>query len=263
MLDLVERMLDRLCHSDHAELISWAAPIPSFGSIEDSTVATLGINPSNREFVDAEGLELTGNERRFHTLGSLGLSEWSEANSSDTQQIADSCFEYFFRNPYNGWFKRLDAIIAGTGRSYYDRLFPACHIDLLPFATDSKWATLTTSRRNALLRSNTDLLIELIRVSKSEVMILNGQSVVTEFQAITGANLDAKEMPSWSLPRANSNDVTGIAYSGYLTSIAGELLPREIRILGFNHNIQSSFGVTSVVTNRIAKWVGDNAHVTH
>lgn len=52
-------------------VIPWAAPIISFGDLSKSKIATLGLNPSNREFVDSSGNELLGFNRRFHTLQSL------------------------------------------------------------------------------------------------------------------------------------------------------------------------------------------------
>ena len=259
MKNILKTMLQRLSNSDDSELLSWAAPIPSFGNLQGTSIATLGINPSNREFVDDNGVELTTRERRFHTLKSLQLEEWSDAGGDELELIVDSCNEYFFRNPYNAWFRRLDSIVAGTGHSYFDRMFPACHIDLLPFATDCKWGTLSGIRRKHLLRSNADLLRSLIQSSDLELLILNGQSVVTEFERISGTSLTAETMQGWQLPRGNGENVPGIAYTGVCRSIVGEKLPRDIKVLGFNHNIQSSFGVTSSVVRNIAKWVRETA----
>ena len=70
-------------------------------------VATVGINPSNLEFMDEAGNELQGAARRFHTLTSLGLQSWGEADSRHLETIAHSCSAYFDRNPYDRWFKRL------------------------------------------------------------------------------------------------------------------------------------------------------------
>jgi hypothetical protein len=259
MKKLVRTMLQRLSDSDDVELISWAAPVPSFGNLQRAPIATLGINPSNREFVDEDGVELTTQKRRFHTLRSLQLEEWSHAGGEEIELIVESCNEYFFRNPYNGWFKRLDAIVAATGHSYYDRIFPACHIDLLPFATDSKWGTLAVNRRKNLLRNNADLLKTLIESSHLKLLILNGQSVVSEFELAAGVTLTSQKMPGWVLPRSNGENVPGVAYTGSCSLFAGEKLPRPIKVLGFNHNIQSSFGVTSNVIGNIARWVGQNA----
>ena len=68
---------------DGAEVIPWSCPIPSFGDPYRSRVGTLGINPSNREFVDRYGNELEGTARRLHTLHSVTVPravwnfEWS------------------------------------------------------------------------------------------------------------------------------------------------------------------------------------------
>src|SRR6266404_1443749 len=80
-----------------ANVIPWSCPVPSFGDLSGSRLATLGINPSNREFVDSSGNELDGPSRRLHTLKSLGLSRWSDANSGHVQSIVDSCRTYFSR----------------------------------------------------------------------------------------------------------------------------------------------------------------------
>lgn len=256
MKDLIGTMIERLAAYKQSEVMSWAAPVPSFGNLARSSIATLGINPSNREFVDEAGKELTLDERRFHTLHSLKIRKWEKAGHKETDLILDSCNEYFFRNPYNGWFKKLDAIISSTGFSYYDRFFPACHIDLVPFATEQKWGTLPATQRKALLLNNADLLKRLIQESNLQYLILNGQSVVSEFEIASGLCLEAELVEGWQLPRATGQGVPGIAYTGICHTIAGKSLSKPITILGFNHNIQSSFGVTTAVMRNIAKWVG-------
>src|SRR5208282_3919300 len=116
-------------------VIKWSAPVPSFGDLSTSLVATIGLNPSNREFVDDLGQELCHADRRFHTLGSLGLDAWSEADTRHLQLILLSCSGYFRNNPYDRWFKKLDQIVSGTSASFYTDLYPACHLDLIPYAT--------------------------------------------------------------------------------------------------------------------------------
>src|SRR2546430_419381 len=77
-------------------VIPWSCPVPSFGDLSNSILATIGLNPSNREFVDDEGEELDGKSRRFHTLHSLGLARWSDVNAQHLELIKDSCRAYFF-----------------------------------------------------------------------------------------------------------------------------------------------------------------------
>ena len=102
------------------DIIEWASPIPYFGDPSKAEIATVGLNPSNREFVNPNGFELTGSERRFETLTSLGISSWKSAKKDHLYKIYTSCTEYFFKNPYDGWFKSLDKILGKTSFSFPD-----------------------------------------------------------------------------------------------------------------------------------------------
>src|SRR5438046_4260928 len=103
-------LIDRLDSSAlwTTNVIRWSCPVPSFGDLSNSRVATLGLNPSNREFVDEFGEELQGTFRRFHTLRSLGITSWSEVDARHLRLILESCRTYFFANPYDTCVKRLD-----------------------------------------------------------------------------------------------------------------------------------------------------------
>src|SRR5438045_226057 len=110
MHNTLATLLDRLDSPALAEtdVIGWGCPVLFFGDLSNSRVATLGLNPSNREFVDEAGIELSGCVRRFHTLQSLGLSSWSQASAMHLELIINNYCDYFDANPYDVWFKRLD-----------------------------------------------------------------------------------------------------------------------------------------------------------
>jgi len=251
---LLDRISDEAARE--ADVIHWGCPVPAFGDPAGARVATLGLNPSNREFVGDDGLELVGDLRRFHTLASLGLSDWDAADADHLDRILASCRNYFAGNPYDRWFRRLDAVVSATGASFYDPGSPACHLDLVPYATARKWTALTPRQRVGLLRLTGDTLGLLLRRSSIRVLILNGQSVVSHFQEATGFALDRTKMPDWSLSRQSSADVTGYAYQGRMDAILGYPLSHELLVLGFNHNRQSSYGVTSAVIAAIRGWIG-------
>lgn len=254
-------LLDRLSHdaARAADVIPWGCPVPAFGDPTVARVATLGLNPSNREFVGEDGAELVGEGRRFHTLASLGLAGWDEAGADHLDRILASCRDYFAGRPYDRWFRRLDAVVAATGASFYDPASPACHLDLIPYATARKWAALSTRQRAGLLTLAGDTLGLLLRRSAVRVLILNGQSVVSHFEEATGLTLARATMPGWALPRRSGGDVQGYAYAGRAHAISGHPLPHELLVLGFNHNLQSSFGVTTQVITAIRRWIGDAA----
>jgi hypothetical protein len=236
-------------------IIPWGSPVPSFGDLSQSQIATVGLNPSNLEFVDAQGNELSGESRRFHTFSSLGITRWSQVSTKHAGMIVKSCREYFYRNPYNTWFRRLDQVISGTGASYYGPSAAACHLDLIPYATACKWTSLTPGQRSSLLTACSDTLAMLLRDAPVQVLILNGSSVVKHFEIISGTSLEKAPMPDWALARRSGRSVSGFAYRGFVHALAGIPMGRGIEILGFNHNIQSSFGVRKEVIEAIRRWI--------
>lgn len=243
-------------------MVPWACPVPFFGHITEATVATVGINPSNREFVGADGAELLGEHRRLPTLGSLALENWSQASGGDIRALTHACLAYFERNPYRLWFDVLDRLLSLGGFSYYDKR-PAAHLDLVAYATGTKWGSLPPALRNRLIARGRRTLAEVIRDSPVEVLVLNGRSVVNEFVASAQVALLATPVPAWTLPRASGSGVGGIRYSGTLTSMAGVEFDRAVSVIGFNHNLQSSFGVTKTVVRRIAQEVGEAVGQAH
>jgi hypothetical protein len=253
VMDLLSR-IQRLTIGT-TDVIAWGSPVPSFGNPGVSRVATLGLNPSNREFVDELGKELSGHSRRFHTLQSLGLSSWCSAKQKHADLILERCHGYFFRNPYDGWFKKLDRLISGTRASYYNVSASACHLDLIPYATMCKWTELSHSQRSTLFNVAGDVLGLLLRDSAIQILVLNGQSVVRSFQNMSGTQLRIQEMPQWALRRKAQPSVKGFSYSGAIRTLSGVSLGREVQVLGFNHNIQSSFGVTTEVVSSIRQWI--------
>ena len=250
---LVDRLEDPLVPI--AGIVPWWSPVPSFGDLSNSQIATVGLNPSNREFVDVNGNELQGSFRRFYTLQSLGLTSWSDVDARHLRLILGSCRDYFRRNPYDRWFRRLDDIVSGVRASYYGPAPDACHVDLVPYATATKWATLGPEQRAALLALAGDSLGMLLRNSPVRVIALNGSSVVEHFQVVAHTKLTRRRMPAWSLPRSSGRGVAGFAYTGHIDSIAGIPIGHTVLVLGFNHNLQSSYGVTSEIVRAIRDWV--------
>jgi hypothetical protein len=251
--NLIERIDDPVFA--RTNVIPWSCPVPSFGDVSNSVVATLGLNPSNREFVGDDGYELDDKSRRLHTLSSLGLSKWSQIKKRHLGLIEQSCRDYFHKNPYDGWFKALEDIISGANFSYYGVNSNACHLDLIPYATARKWTELSPKERVVLLEFAGDTLGLLLRNSPIRVLILNGRSVVSNLEKIAGVTFERREMKGWTLPRRSDAGVVGFAYTGAISQILGVELPRPVVVLGFNHNIQSSFGVTTKVKVAIKQWI--------
>lgn len=246
---------------DDLNVIEWSSPIICFGNIENSKIATLGINPSNREFVDLRGIELKNEHRRFHTLYSLGLENWNSYETKHLEKISESCIEYFNRNPYDSWFKKLDYLISGSDSSFYFPISNACHLDLIPYATFKKWSDLTIEQKNSLLDLCVDTLGHLIKNSPIQYLILNGQTVVDNLEKISSVKLFKEHIPEWNLNRKGANNVRGFSYKGVITKIGQVNLNKELTVLGYNHNIQSSFGITLDVMTHIKNWLTKNISI--
>lgn len=249
------RLANELDYLDDSTVLRWACPVPFFGRITEARVATVGINPSDREFVDASGVELRGRDRRLPTLNSLSLENWSRATDKDVRAMTRACLEYFERRPYRGWFDVLDRMLTPAGFSYYRRR-PAAHLDLVAYATSTKWGALTPVATERLIARGRRTLAEVIRESPVEVLVLNGRSVVTAFEHLSRAELSCTLEPSWTLPRKSRANVLGRKYSGVVTCLDGIDLKRRIWIIGFNHYLQRS-GVPNSVISRIAQAVGE------
>jgi hypothetical protein len=174
------------------------------------------------------------------------------------RQIVDACTQYFEGNPYDTWFRVLDQVLAPAGGALYGHEAWACHLDLVPYATERKWGSLPSAERQVLLDAASDVLGLLFQGSLVEWVILNGQSVVEHFEVLTGVRLEIIDRRDWALPRRRGSDIPGRAYLGEVDQIGGVLLSRPVRVAGYNHNLQSSFGVTRQVVARIGEWIAEH-----
>lgn len=240
--ETLDRMINRLNSGaiGGTSVIPWAAPIPSFGDPK-SKVATLGLNPSPREFVDTFGEVLRGDSQRFHTLESLRLMSWATAGERHVQLIWDACRFYFSKNPYE-WFEPLEKTISDAGFSYGAPFSNTCHFDLVPFATENTWGNLYPEQRSRLLNASKDTLGFLLRDSSVEVLILNGQDVVDEFQPIADNTLTVSSLDGSS----------ATAYKGKISALSDVPLGRDVHVLGFSAYIQRA---TNQDATAIRQWI--------
>lgn len=249
-LDILEDV-EKECESIMGE----AMPILFFGDIEGARIATLGLNPSDREFLDSSGRELIGIERRFATLDCFEADDWKGISDEDADLALSYCFNYFNNNPYGQWFNPLNKMISLSGFSYYKDIIyrNACHLDLVPFATSKKWGSMRNEEQQYLFRKSASILGGIVRDSSVEVLLLNGRSVISGFAKISNADFAEEVVGSWEL-RRKEKSIDGISFMSEVTEIGGVSLNKKIYALGYNHNIQSSFGITLKVKDSIANW---------
>jgi len=238
--------MDRI-KSDSPNLLYEGQPIPYFGNIGSAEIATVGLNPSDKEFYCDKNIELINEARRFQTLSSLRLNKWENIKSKEIKTLKQNLDNYFQINPYKRWFNQLERIFSTAGYSYYDNT--ACHIDLIPYTTKIKWSSLKSQEQRFLLDSSTHDLKKCIEHSNINALILNGASVINGFLKSYDIKLKQQKVPSWEVKTKKGN-ISGIKYKGILRLNSG----KEILVIGFNYNLQSSFGLTNEIKANIRKW---------
>lgn len=256
-LIMVSRLVEELGQTARRTtgIIPWACPVPVFGDIMSATIATVAINPSNLEFMDGDGQELSVQKRRLETLSSLGLSNWTDINDQQVRSICAACIDYFQVNPYLRWFNGLQDLLTDIGLSYHSSDECLCHLDLIPFATNQKWTDLKPVQRRLLYDISGSTFGDLLTNSSIKVLILNGATVIKEVERFTHVKLKRRKMPSWALPRGKGDAVKGFSYEGRLQIAGRSHSDSDIFVLGFNHNMQSSYGVSRKVKDAIRAWL--------
>jgi hypothetical protein len=222
-------------------VVEGSTPVVAFGDPTLATVATLGINPSTREFLE-DGRLLTGTKRRLATLGSLGADSLEDLTDSQVAEVVADCATYFHRRPYERWFDPLDKLLrAALGASYYDG--SACHLDLVQWATDPVWSRIPSSGRRALLNDGVPHLRAQLQREHVRLVVLNGRAVIKQVQATGLAELEV-------VGRVPLREQT-------FELVAGTADGVEWR--GWSANLQGSYGVSSEFRDQLAAWLRETA----
>ena len=223
-------------------IVDGSTPVVFFGNIKNSTVATLGINPSKNEFQN-NGLLLSGNQKRFETLISLGASNLSGLTNFQVQKVHDTCINYFKANPYRKWFDQLENnILNKFSVSYYSD--KACHLDIVQWATDPIWRSLDYATKAQLIQSDINFLATQLNDEKIEILLINGKEATEIFQNHFKPTLVKQD----KLIVANK---TCNVYEFDL-----RLANKLIKIYAWSNNLQSTVGLTNLMRNEIGNWVG-------
>ncbi|MBP2416870.1 hypothetical protein ACFFOM_15380 [Microlunatus capsulatus] len=217
--------------------VQGSTPVISFGDPLTAEVATIGINPSRREFDD--GGWLRGSKRRLATLDSLGAAPGQELTQEQARQAVEDCNRYFDhdRNHYHKWFGPLDKLLAAAiGGGYGDGT--ACHLDLVQWATDPVWGKLANrADKEALLREGRPHLELLLARSNVRLILANGRAVVDQLQRI--GIVRWQEIGRLPL---------GLGTCTLLQSQGDD----SLRYVGWSTNLQAGRGVSNEFKERLA-----------
>jgi hypothetical protein len=223
-------------------IVVGSTPVVFFGNITNSTVATLGINPSKNEFQN-NGLLLSGNQKRFETLSSLGASNLSDLTNFQVQKVYDTCINYFKANPYRKWFDQLEKnILNKFSVSYYSDT--ACHLDIVQWATDPIWRSLDYATKSQLIQNDINFLATQLNDEKIEILLINGKQATEIFQNYFKPTLVKKDKLIVANKTCN------------VTEFDLQLTNKLIKIYTWSNNLQSTVGLTNLMRTEIGNWVG-------
>ncbi len=222
-------------------MLPGSTPVVAFGDPTHSWAATLGLNPSRVEFVE-DGVELDGEERRFETLGSLGVRRLEDTPEEVVARIYERCNRYFHGNPYRRWFDDLERMLNTVGASYFANT--ACHLDLSQWATDPTWNKLPRQARERLVADDAEFLRTQLRAEPIRLLLLNGRGVMQAFKATLSARLNEERKT------VSDRSVTARLYTGRYGDVA---------VIGWSTNLQSSFGVSTKFRSALAARVAELA----
>lgn len=226
-------------------------PVLCFGDPSTAVVATVGINPSNREYLSPKGLELDGPLRRFETLGSLRASSRRSLNDAQATKAIERMYQYFGpTRPIYSWFNGLCRVVDGMQTSFRDRT--AVHLDLVQEATKPAWSELVKTDRaqaEAVLHRDLSFLQGQINECNFRAVVCTSASVWDEVDKMLSVRVVARGnvalikwtvgtavlsrgvigVVGWNIPLARA---TGLNKDGQRQ--LGELLASQLKLAGIN-----------------------------
>lgn len=238
MTSVPDYIAERIRHAvpSGCAVISGSTPVVSFGNAEAAWVATLGLNPSLREFADTKGKWLTGKRRRLATADSLGIANLTVASDEQVQQVVTDCYSYFQRNPYE-WFADLENLMqTAVGSSFYDG--SAAHLDLVQWATNPTWAGLSPATRAQVISEDREFLRQQLQSEHIRLVLLNGRTVINQVIAM---GIPLQERGRVTVGSKSPSIVVGMGYGA--------------AFVGWSENLQSGHGVSTALKLAIARRV--------
>ncbi len=180
---LCERM--RLPETSYT--VADSLPILFFGNLFKAKVASIGLNPSGKEYLGPNGELLYGKSRRFETLSALRATS-RQALSEDQCNLAIRRMLAYFNEgrSYDAWFNHLGRVARGMGLSYIEG--DMVHLDLVQEATQPTWSSLrevSRSEARNLLERDVPFLRRLMQEFSFEAVLCNGRTVLENVTALT------------------------------------------------------------------------------
>lgn len=222
-----------------------STPVVAFGDPIKAQVATLGINPSSREFLDAKGQLLSGENRRLADFRSLGINHHKEMTSGHAEQVLQDSNNYFNRDEtVYKWFEPLERYVLNPiSASFRDS--SAAHLDLVQWSTAPVWGAIKDKAlREVLIRDDIGFLGEMLRSGSYKYLFLNGSTVVNT-------------IVKFGLIELEQDGFTPIGKSGKKSALwKGVVRGTSTICLGWNLNLQH-YQTTESNREQLSVWIQD------
>ena len=165
-------------------------PVLFFGDLFAAEVATVGLNPSDQEYLTKAGQMLAGPAQRFATLASLDAADRSALTDAQCEEAIESMRDYYDQGKpvYGSWFNALSRVVDGFGVSFRDRT--AAHLDLLQESTSPVWSKLPPGEREALLVQDLPFLGWEIRAFPLKAVICTAKTVGVHVRRQLGVQVE-------------------------------------------------------------------------
>ena len=228
------------------EILPMSTPVICFGDLYKSNVATLGLNPSDKEFVDDNKIFLEAGELRFQNCFSLSQNDLTQLNANQTELVLQYCLEYFNNeNPYRVWFNKLeDYVLSNLDISYYNGT--CCHLDLVQWATSKKWRNVLPENQSILIDSDYPFLLHQLENQNIELLLVNGNGV---YQALMNKGEIRHEKKDIIICGTETCRMNKFIINTGTKNIIG---------IAWSKNLQSSKGLTNIMRYEIGNWIKKN-----
>ena len=141
-----------LCETSFGkELIPEASPVLWYGRPRANQWLTIGTNPSRGEFLHRDGTPRMGQTQKFYWRNALSFEDYlgNEEALQETIERASSYFES--GRATTSWFgkpggAKLEALLNGMGRTFYDNLASVIHVDFFKLATYEQMGKMKAGR---------------------------------------------------------------------------------------------------------------------
>jgi uracil-DNA glycosylase len=184
------KLYERLRQPPSASTVADSLPVLFFGDLFTAEVATVGLNPSDQEYLTGGGQPLVGPAQRFATLASVGVIDRASLTDEQCANAIEWMRAYYDAGKpvFGAWFNGLKRVVAGFGASFEDR--SAVHLDLIQESTGPVRSKLEPPERDPLLARDLPFFVWEIRSFPITAVICTGKTVSVNVRRELGVEVE-------------------------------------------------------------------------